>query len=69
MLPVGVQGCEVACEMAQPQCTSFSFNPTLQQCFLKNGGGRTTCTSQTTPCYEANQNLQVHPLGLLWITK
>ena len=37
VLPVGVQGCEIACEMAQPQCTSFSFNPTLQQCFLKGG--------------------------------
>ncbi len=57
--PVGVADCEIACEMAQPQCSSFSYNGVLQQCFLKSGGGRTTCVSQTVPCYEANQNLQV----------
>ena len=62
MLPVSVQDCEVACEMAQPECTSFSYNPVLTQCFLKQGGGRATCNSLTTPCYEANQNLQVAPV-------
>ena len=56
--PVSVQDCEIACEMAQPECTSFSYNPTVQQCFPKQGGERATCTSQYTPCYEANQNLQ-----------
>lgn len=59
MLPVSVQDCEVACEMAQPECTSFSYNPTLTACFLKQGGTRATCSSPNTPCYEANQNLQV----------
>ena len=59
MLPVSVQDCEVACEMAQPECTSFSYNPTLTACFLKQGGTRATCNSPATPCYEANQNLQV----------
>ncbi len=59
VLPVSVQDCEVACEMAQPQCTSFSYNPTLTACFLKQGGTRATCNSPNTPCYEANQNLQV----------
>lgn len=61
VLPVSVQDCEVACEMAQPQCTSFSYNPVLTACFLKQGGARATCASPTTPCYEANQNLQVLP--------
>jgi hypothetical protein len=56
--PVSLQGCEIGCEMAQPACTSFAYNPTLQQCFLKTGGQPATCTSQPTPCYEANQNLQ-----------
>ena len=60
MLPVSVQQCEIACEMAQPECTSFSYNPTLTACFLKQGGSRATCNSPATPCYEANQNLQVH---------
>lgn len=59
MLPVSVQDCEVACEMVQPECTSFSYNPTLTACFLKQGGTRATCNSPATPCYEANQNLQV----------
>ncbi|CAL5227333.1 g10275 [Coccomyxa viridis] len=59
VLPVSVQDCEVACEMAQPECTSFSYNPTLTACFLKQGGTRATCSSPNTPCYEANQNLQV----------
>ncbi len=59
VLPVSVQECEIACEMAQPECTSFSYNPTLTACFLKQGGTRATCNSPATPCYEANQNLQV----------
>ena len=58
-MAVTLQGCQIACEMAQPACTSFSYNPTVQQCFPKQGGERPTCTSQYTPCYEANQNLQV----------
>lgn len=65
MLPVSVQDCEIACEVAQPECTSFSYNSVLTQCFLKQGGGRATCDSPTTPCYEANQNLQVAPLKAL----
>ena len=35
------------------------------QCFPKQGGERPTCTSQYTPCYEANQNLQVGSFALL----
>ena len=64
VLPVSVQDCEIACEMAQPECTSFSYNPTLTACFLKQGGTRATCNSPNTPCYEANQNLQVR-IGLV----
>ena len=66
IVPVSVQGCQIACEMLQPACTSFSYNPTVQQCFPKQGGQRATCASQYIPCYEANQNLQVRSLGCLW---
>ena len=50
--PVSVQDCQVACEMAQPACTSFAYNAVMAACFLKRGGGRATCISPTSICNE-----------------
>lgn len=58
--PVTPQDCQVACEMAQPACTSFSYNAVLAACFLKRGGGRMTCVSPTTPCTEQARSPPLH---------
>ena len=53
LVAVSVLGCEIACEAATG-CDSFSFNAVQQQCFLKNGGSKTTCPVSISP---ANLNL------------
>ena len=60
MLPVSVQDCEVACEMAQPAVHLVLLQPDAH-CLLPEAGRHPSHLqlSQTTPCYEANQNLQV----------
>ena len=55
--PVSVQDCQVACEMAQPACTSFAYNEVMAACFLKRGGGRATCISPTSICTEQVQGV------------
>lgn len=50
--PASLRDCQVACEMAQPACTSLSYNAVMAACFLKRGGGRATCISPTTFCTE-----------------
>ena len=64
--PASPQDCQVACEMAQPACTSFSYNAVLAACFLKRGGGRVTCVSPTTACTEQAWLLPLHsPMPVL----
>ncbi|CAD7701855.1 unnamed protein product [Ostreobium quekettii] len=41
--------CQLACEMAEG-CDSFSFNPTLKQCFLKSCPSQDTCEGEETIC-------------------
>lgn len=49
LIAVGVEGCQIACEAAVG-CDSFSYNAIQQQCFLKNGGSKTTCPV-SLPCF------------------
>lgn len=41
-IPVTALGCMVACDMADA-CAAFSYNPTVNQCFLKANSSATTC--------------------------
>ena len=43
LLPVSVQGCQIACSMASAACGAISYNPTLEACYLKAGGSATDC--------------------------
>jgi PAN domain len=47
LLPVSVQGCQIACSMAGTACEAISYNPTLEACYLKAGGSATDCPVRT----------------------
>ncbi|KAK9841349.1 hypothetical protein WJX74_004374 [Apatococcus lobatus] len=44
--------CAVACQTAS-SCNAFSYNPFLQQCFLKADPSSDICQGQTTTCQDA----------------
>jgi PAN domain len=49
LLPVSVQGCQIACSMAGTACEAISYNPTLEACYLKAGGSANDCPVRHTP--------------------
>ncbi|GMH40074.1 hypothetical protein BSKO_07978 [Bryopsis sp. KO-2023] len=46
---VSTRDCQLACEMAEG-CDSFSYNPTLKQCFLKSCPSKETCYKDELIC-------------------
>lgn len=49
LLPVSVQGCQIACAMTGAACNAVSYNPTLQACYLKAGTSAANCQARILP--------------------
>ena len=70
--PVRLQGCQQACSIAGPSCTSLAYNPALQECFLKTGASFETCQVWSDSVVQRNVSPLVAPICVpltFWVNK